>query len=159
MLAADRVDSTTGLQMAYLKKWAPRAHNDLELRMPELLPGTGSSVHGDALSIVDTLPLVDLAYLDPPYNQHRYFTNYHVWESLVRWDKPPHYGVACKRIDARDEATRSLFNGRRTMPDALASVIKRVRARVVIVSYNDESWVAPEQITSWLRDAGHEDVR
>jgi adenine-specific DNA-methyltransferase len=159
MLAADRVDSTTGLQMAFLKQWAPRAHNDLELRMPELLPGTGASVPGDALSVVDTLPPVDLAYLDPPYNQHRYFTNYHVWESLVRWDKPPHYGVACKRVDSRDEATRSPFNGRRTMPAALESVIKRVRARVVIVSYNDESWVAPEQIMSWLRDAGHDDVR
>src|SRR5690606_32674745 len=32
LLAADRVDSTTGLQMAYLKRWAPRAHDDLELR-------------------------------------------------------------------------------------------------------------------------------
>jgi len=159
MLAADRVDSTTGLQMAYLKQWAPRAHNDLELRLPELLPGNGKAVQGDALSVVTTLPFVDLAYLDPPYNQHRYFTNYHVWESLVRWDKPSHYGVACKRVDSRDDATRSPFNSRRTMPDALKSVIAGVRARVVIVSYNDESWVAPEHIMEWLRDAGHDDVR
>ena len=36
MEAADRVDSTVGLQMAYLKQWAPRAHNDLELRLPVL---------------------------------------------------------------------------------------------------------------------------
>ena len=46
----------------------------------------------------------------PPYNQHRYFTNYHVWETLVRWDAPAHYGVACKRVDARDEVTRSPYN-------------------------------------------------
>ncbi len=39
MEAADRVDSTVGLQMAYLKQWAPRAHNDLELRLPELIDG------------------------------------------------------------------------------------------------------------------------
>ena len=39
MLAADRVDSTTGLQMAYLKQWAARAYNDIELRVPELLAG------------------------------------------------------------------------------------------------------------------------
>ena len=44
----------------------------------------------------------DLAYLDPPYNQHRYFTNYHIWETLVAWDAPEHYGVACKRVDSRD---------------------------------------------------------
>ena len=46
-------------------------------------------------------------YLDPPYNQHRYFTNYHVWETLVRWDEPEHYGIACKRVDARDDAPRA----------------------------------------------------
>ena len=54
-----------------------------------------------------TLEPCDLAYLDPPYNQHRYFTNYHVWETLVAWDAPEHYGVACKRIDARDDTTKS----------------------------------------------------
>ena len=92
MLAADRVDSTTGVQMAFLKQWAPRAGNDLELRVPELLPGPGRAVRGDALDLVKTLPRTDLAYIDPPYNQHRYFTNYHIWETLVRWDAPEHYG-------------------------------------------------------------------
>jgi adenine-specific DNA-methyltransferase len=159
MLAADRVDSTTGLQMAYLKQWAPRAHNDLRLRMPELIAGSGESRRGDAVRLVSSLPAVDLAYLDPPYNQHRYFTNYHVWESLVRWDAPAHYGVACKRIDAREPASRSCFDSKKTMPCALASVISGVRAGVVIVSYNNESWVRPEQIMGWLRDAGHDDVR
>ena len=38
ILAADRVDSTTGVQMAFLKQWAARSHNQLELRLPDLLP-------------------------------------------------------------------------------------------------------------------------
>lgn len=159
MLAADRVDSTTGVQMAYLKQWAPRAHRDLELRVPELLPGPGTAIRGDALDLVDTLPRTDLAYLDPPYNQHRYFTNYHVWETLVRWDEPDHYGIACKRVDARDESTKSLFNRKREMPDALRSVISRTRADVVVVSYNDESWVSADDLMAWLSEAGHGDVR
>lgn len=158
LLAADRVDSTTGVQMAYLKQWAPRSYNELDLKMPEMLPGSGRSVRGDALELIETLPPVDLAYLDPPYNQHRYFTNYHVWETLIRWDAPEAYGVARKRIDSRDPETKSAFNSRRQMPDALASVISRVRASTVVVSYNNESWVAPETIVAALRDAGHEDV-
>jgi adenine-specific DNA-methyltransferase len=104
------------------------------------------------------LDRVDLAYVDPPYNQHRYFTNYHVWETLVRWDSPEHYGVACKRIDSRDEQTKSVFNRRREMPDALRTVITQLPAEVVVVSHNDESWVAPTEIARWLADAGHEDV-
>ncbi len=158
MLAADRVDSTTGLQMAYLKQWAARAYNDIELRSPELLAGSGSAMRGDAMTLIDVVPHVDLAYLDPPYNQHRYFTNYHVWETLVRWDAPEHYGIACKRIDARDDETHSPFNGKASMPVALRSVISRTRADVVVVSYNDESWVLPADIEQWLKDAGHADV-
>ena len=159
MLAADRVDSTTGLQMAYLKDWAPRSHQDLDLRRPELLPGPGATVAGDAMETVDRLDPVDLIYLDPPYNQHRYFTNYHIWETLVRWDEPDAYGVARKRVDCRDDSTRSVFNDRRAMPAALADLIRRARAEVVVVSYNDESWVQPDQMTAMLRDAGHEHVQ
>ena len=159
MLAADRVDSTTGMQMAYLKQWAPRAFNDLELRCPQLLPGPGTALRGDAIAVAAALPRVDLAYLDPPYNQHRYFTNYHVWETLVRWDAPEHYGVACKRVDSRHEDTKSVFNRKREMPEALRQLIRTVDAEVVVASYNDESWIDAEQITEWLAAAGHEEVR
>ena len=158
MLAADRVDSTTGVHMAYLKQWAPRAHRDLELAVPELIAGAGSAIRGDAAVVASEHPHVDLAYLDPPYNQHRYFTNYHVWETLVRWDAPQHYGVACKRVDARDDETKSVFNRKAQMPEALRAVVQAVRADVVVVSYNDESWVTPGQIEEWLRDAGHHAV-
>ena len=158
LLAADRVDSTTGVQMAYLKQWAPRAARPLELTVPALLPGPGATVLGDALHTVDRLEPVDLMYLDPPYNQHRYATNYHVWETLVRWDAPEHYGVACKRVDSRDLSRKSVFNVRRSMPDALADVISRARAEVVVVSCNDETWVGPDDVSGWLRRAGHEAV-
>src|SRR6202451_3215567 len=49
--AADRVDSTTGVQMAYVKQWAPRSANPLLLRVPELLAGPGRAIRGDALAL------------------------------------------------------------------------------------------------------------
>lgn len=159
MLAADRVDSTTGVQMAYLKQWAPRAFNDLELRIPELIPGPGRSLVSDASSAVETLDPVDLMYLDPPYNQHRYFTNYHIWETLTRWDSPEPYGVAQKRIDSRDEATKSVFNKKREMPPAFAKVLSSARASTLLVSYNDESWITADEMMHTLRSCGYEDVR
>jgi len=158
LIAADRVDSTTGLQMAYLKQWSPRSERELELTVPELLPGPGHTVRGDAMTSIDDLDRVDLMYLDPPYNQHRYFTNYHIWETLVRGDEPEHYGIACKRIDARDDHTRSVFNRKQSMPAALADLIGRARADLLVVSYNDESWITPEEMTTALRGAGHECV-
>jgi adenine-specific DNA-methyltransferase len=103
---------------------------------------------------VPTLPEVDLAYLDPPYNQHRYFTNYHVWETLMAWDAPLHYGVACKRLDARDASTRSVFNSRRDAPEALARLIRGVRAGAVIVSASNEGWVTPGDLLDMGAERG-----
>ncbi|HVA06997.1 MAG TPA: DNA adenine methylase [Acidimicrobiales bacterium] len=140
--AADRVDSTTGVQMAYVKQWAPRSARPLELRVPELLAGDGVALRGDALELAGEVGPVDLAYLDPPYNQHRYFTNYHVWETLVAWDAPPAYGVARKRLDSRDPSTHSAFNSKRTMPDALRRVVRSVDCALLVLSYNDEAWLS-----------------
>ena len=156
LLAADKVDSTAGLQMAYIKQWAPRSYKPLELVAPELLPGSGRFELGDATELAGGLGRFDLAYLDPPYNQHRYFTNYHVWETIVAWDHPEHYGVACKRIDARHDDTKSVFNRKRQMPDALRRTIAAVDAEVVVVSYNDESWVTLDELREMC--AVHGDV-
>ncbi len=158
MEAADRVDSTTGVQMAYLKKWAPRSYNQLELRLPELIPGQGQALQGDALKLVDQVPDVDLAYLDPPYNQHRYFTNYHIWETLVRWDAPEAYGVARKRVDARGDQHRSVFNSKRTMAQSFFSLLGRVRAKTIVVSYNDEAWISEDEMINAIYQAGFAQV-
>jgi len=146
LLAADRVDSTTGLQMAYLKQWSERSYRPLNLVAPDLIPGSGRMLRGDALELADALPPVDFAYLDPPYNQHRYFTNYHVWETLVRWDAPQTYGVANKRIDSRDDTTKSAFNSRRQMPQALRALIAMLDCEMLVLSYNNESWLTRDEL-------------
>jgi adenine-specific DNA-methyltransferase len=158
LLAADRVDSTTGLQMAYLKQWSPRSYHPLQLRVPDLLPGPGLACHGDALDLIDRLPEVEVAYLDPPYNQHRYFGNYHVWETLVAWDAPEHYGVACKRVDVRDPGTSSVFNRRREAPGALERVVRSVRAEVVVISGSDEGWVTLDDLADMAGGRGAVEV-
>jgi len=151
MEAADRVDSTVGVQMAYLKKWAPRSHQPLRLRLPDLLPGAGSASCLEALEAARGQE-VDLAYLDPPYNQHSYLGNYHVWESLVRWDKPEVYGVAMKRIDVRDRG--SGFNRRGGIEPALRAVVAAVRARWLLVSFSDEGYLAPDLVETILGGRG-----
>ena len=155
MEAADRVDSTTGVQMAYLKRWAPRAHKDLELRLPDLQPraaaGKGRAHRLEAADAAAALD-ADVAYLDPPYNQHSYLGNYHVWESLVLWDKPEVYGTACKRVDCRER--RSPFNSRRECLAIFRRVVEAARAPVLVVSFSDEGFLAREEIEALLRARG-----
>jgi adenine-specific DNA-methyltransferase len=151
MEAADRVDSTVGLQMAYLKQWAPRSYQPLRLRVPALLEGEGGASCLDAREAAGQVT-ADLAYLDPPYNQHSYLGNYHVWESLVRWDKPEVYGVAMKRTDVRTRA--SAFNRRGQHAAALREVLETLRARWLVVSFSDEGFLALDDLRALLGERG-----
>lgn len=155
MEAADRVDSTVGLQMAYLKQWASRSFNDLELRVPKLLPksphGSGTAFQGDAMETIQQIA-ADLVYVDPPYNQHSYLGNYHIWETLVRWDKPSHYGVACKREDVRSR--KSSFNKKQTIAESFQKILVCADCRYVLVSFNDEGFLTREEISSLMLQNG-----
>jgi adenine-specific DNA-methyltransferase len=157
--AADRVDSTAGLQMAYMKRWAPRALNPLSLRLPAMLPcpaaGTCAAFCGEAEQVAATLDC-DLAYLDPPYNQHSYLRNYHVWETLVRWDQPEVYGVANKRADCRTRI--SAFNSRPGIGPALARTIGALRCPTLVVSFSDEGYLSRAALEAMLAPRGHVQV-
>jgi adenine-specific DNA-methyltransferase len=152
MEAADRVDSTTGVQMAYLKQWATRAFNDLELRVPAILPGRGEALRLDAVEAASQVE-ADIAYIDPPYNQHSYMGNYHVWESLVRWDKPETYGVANKRTQCKEY--KSDFNSKRRIRQGLEAVLEALRSKHLLVSFNNEGHVDREEMIALLSDKGH----
>lgn len=152
MEAADRVDSTTGIQMAYLKNWAPRAHNDLELRVPAMLPaskfGKSKAMQLEAIDAVHQMN-VDLMYLDPPYNQHSYLANYHVWESLVLWDKPEVYGVANKRVDVRER--KSTFNSKREFSESFQDLLSNIRSAISVISFNNEGYISRLEMEDLLR--------
>jgi adenine-specific DNA-methyltransferase len=151
--AADRVDSTTGLQMAYLKSWAPRSYNDLRLRLPEPVAGPAGTVSRLDANLLAPALEVDLVYIDPPYNQHSFFSNYHVWETLVRWDAPEGYGVANKRVDCRER--RSRYNSKREAPAALGELLGALRVPWVLVSVSDEGFHDATEIAEQLAAFGH----
>ncbi len=152
LLGADRVDSTTGVQMAYLKRWAPRALRPLELPTPTLIPGPGGVSRTDAAECARRLGPVDLAYLDPPYNQHSYLGNYHVWETLLRGDEPEAYGKARKRVDCRTR--KSPWNSTRRIRGALDELLEAVDARWLLVSFNDEGALTTREIHERLATRG-----
>ena len=155
MEAADRVDSTTGIQMAYLKSWAPRAYNDLELRVPKQLPRVAwGKCEAHCLEAQEASSALsgDLAYIDPPYNQHTYIGNYHIWESLVRWDKPDVYGVACKRVDCR--TVKSAFNSRRRAQGAFRQFLGSLKCRFLVVSFSDEGFIERKVMEPILAEYG-----
>ncbi len=151
--AADRVDSTTGLQMAYLKAWAPRSYKELALRLPEPVAGPAGTVSRLDANVLAPQLDVDLVYVDPPYNQHSFFSNYHVWETLVRWDAPDTYGVAMKRLDCRER--RSAYNSKRAAPAAFAELLAAIPARWLLVSVSNEGFHDVSELGCLLGELGY----
>ena len=155
MEAADRVDSTTGVQMAYLKSWAPRAGNRLKMRVPDLLPraraGAGRAFELDALEAAQTIE-ADAVYIDPPYNQHKYLGNYHIWETLVRWDEPEAYGTAMKRIDCRTRS--SDFNSKPRIHAAMGAILTALETPNLVVSFSNEGYISREEMVEILATKG-----
>ena len=146
--AADRVDSTCGVQMAYLKHWSKRSFNPLSLRVPSL----GLTGSGTASNMLDTECLktytADLTYLDPPYNQHSYLGNYHIWETLVKWDAPEVYGKARKRVDTKTH--KSLWNSSKYALTAFKQVVELLKSKYVVMSFNSTGYLSKQQIEDTL---------
>jgi len=150
LLACDRVTSTTGIQMAYLKGWSSRSYNRLELRIPDIHSKqiAGIVTRKDATEVRDD---TDLVYADPPYNSHSYLGNYHIWESLVRWDKPEVYGIGCKRVDVKER--KSVFNSKATFTASLETIVKNSShtSKGLLLSFNNEGFLNREEIETILR--------
>lgn len=155
MEAADRVDSTCGIQMAYLKSLAKRAENDIQLRMPKVLPmaknGAAQAFCLEAIAAAEAID-ADVSYLDPPYNQHSYRGNYHIWETLVLWDKPELYGIAQKRIDCKEK--RSDFNSKVKFMTVFAQLIDAIKSKVMVISFNNEGFVTRKDMQELLGARG-----
>lgn len=156
MEAADRVDSTCGVQMAYLKRYAKRSYNDLTLRVPDMVDNVAGNSYQtyqmDSNQLVKQMDKVDVMYIDPPYNQHSYLGNYHVWESLCIWDKSEHYGVACKRIDTK--VKKSDYNMKTKAIAAMDNLISNIKCDRAIVSFNNEGFISKTEMESLLKKYG-----
>ncbi len=119
--------------------------------LPRANNGKGAAHEGDVFQALEHLE-ADIAYIDPPYNQHSYLGNYHVWETLALWDKPEVYGIACKRVDCRER--QSIFNSRPRFAEALRRVIAEVKAPILIVSFNNEGFLKREEIEEMMGTRG-----
>ena len=158
IFALDKVDSSVGVQQAYLKNWAARASNPLELQDLPFPDGpVGTHTVSDAL--VAMYPAATIAYLDPPYSAHSYSTYYHIWDSIVRWDQPAVGLKTNRRIDRvsgsdeQDESMISAWNSKRTALEAFLMLVSRLPVQYVVISYNDESLVPLDILVDNLKAA------
>jgi adenine-specific DNA-methyltransferase len=158
----DKVDNTVGIQQAYLKKWCSRSYNDLPLKLPTVItiqnPPKSKHYVGNCLSI--KYEPADLAYIDPPYSSHTYFSYYHIWDSIARWDKPEVGLKTNRRIDRvtsadeYDEEMSSPWNSKIHALEAFNKLFTRLPVKYLLVSYSNESLVPINDLIALARKHG-----
>ena len=131
----------------------PRIRGSIRLAPPLLGDGECDCrvVQGDANAIARELRGLDLAYLDPPYNQHPYGSNYFMLNLIVNYRRPERISrVSGIPPDWR----RSGYNVRSRAAELLGDLVRRVDAGFLLVSFNDEGFVSPRDIRSLLAKEG-----
>jgi len=116
----------------------------------------------DVNSLLDEIEC-DIAYLDPPYNQHQYGANYHLLNTVALWDKPrigsrfearhADNGKSAIRKDWRSER-RSLYCYRNSAPAAFSQLVAGIKARFILVSYSTDGIIPFDDLLGILADRG-----
>jgi len=105
----------------------------------------------DANLLVSDVGGFDVAYFDPPYNQHPYGSNYFMLNLLVNYEEP---GEISRVSGIPTSWRRSDYNVRSKALPKLRELISTVDARFVILSFNDEGFVSPSEIREALTEVG-----
>lgn len=106
---------------------------------------------GDSYDIADAVDEVDLAYLDPPYNQHPYGSNYFMLNLIAEYRRPEKISrVSGIPVDWN----RSSYNKRRKAHSAFSSLVAKLKAKFILVSFNSEGYISLKEMMDILSENG-----
>ena len=144
-----------GVFAAFQKKWDPRALKPFTLRTIELCIGgkNNKAYNIDSLSLLETVS-ADVFYVDPPYNERQYAPNYHVLETIAKYDNPVLRGVTGMR-EYSDQ--KSDFCNKEKAEKCLEKILSKARCSTIILSYNSEGLLKKEEILTKMSDFGSVD--
>lgn len=144
--------NVAGVYAAYQKKWDPRAVKRLVLRPIKLLGNSKRNVvsNVDGMSLINEID-VDILYLDPPYNERQYLPNYHLIETIARYDNPQIHGATGMR-DYNGQKS-SFCNARTALAD-LETIASTAKFKWLVMSYNSEGIMPQDDILSMLSKYG-----
>ena len=109
----------------------------------------------DANSAARRVRDLDLAYIDPPYNQHPYGSNYFMLNLLVRYERPERIS----RVSGIPEGwRRSGYNVRARSLPLMRDLLHALDARFLLVSFNDEGFIATDEMLGLLGEIGRVEV-
>lgn len=150
--AVPYVSNITGTYGAYLKYWDKRTYNRLSL---EEIKIEHSEVQCHCYNM-DSMEMArqiesDLVYMDPPYNSRQYLPNYHVLETIAKYDYPVIKGVTGQR---EDPEKISDYCKKRKAKEAFRNLLNTLNCKYLLLSYNNEGLLTTDEMITLFQEAG-----
>ena len=141
-----------GVYAAFHKTWDARALKPFTLRTIQFFDNQKKNIvyNADSMELLDKIN-VDILYLDPPYNERQYAPNYHVLETIAKYDEPKINGVTGMR-DYENQKSR--FCNASTALEDLNKIAKFATCKFLVMSYNSEGIMPSEKIIATLEKYG-----
>lgn len=150
--AVPYVANITGTYAAYLKYWDARTYKTLTLE-PLLLVPSNKKCRSFNLPAEELAKQIrtDVAYLDPPYNGREYLPNYHILETIARYDYPEIRGITGMRTQ---NDAKSDFCRKATVAYAFQNLLQNLNCKYILISYNTEGLLSTEQLVDIVKANG-----
>ncbi|MDT3693774.1 MAG: DNA adenine methylase [Mucispirillum sp.] len=147
----DKVANTASVYGAFLKHIKSSAQKPLVLELLPQINGVVGKVYN--MNINELIYHIDgdVLYLDPPYNTRQYSANYHVLETIARYDYPELFGKSGLRDYSQQ---KSAYCSKRTVEDVFDDLVKNAKFKYIFVSYNNEGLMSLDIIKKIMEKYG-----
>lgn len=147
--------NVSGVYSAFQKSWDKRALKPFNLKPIKFYSSDFENkvFNVNSMDLIDAVK-ADILYLDPPYNSRQYAPNYHLLETIARYDNPQIYGVTGMRN--YDNQKSDFCNAKKAIK-SLDFIAKRGHYKFLLLSYNSEGIMSKADILDTLAKYGKVD--
>ena len=150
--AIDKCANTASVYGAFLKKIKKTASNRMSIQPANLyLNDKEHYVYNKDINQIIEEVEGDILYLDPPYNHRQYATNYHVLETIAKYDNPELHGKTGLR---EYQQQKSLYCSKAKVKKVFAELIKKCNFKYIFLSYNNEGLMSLDDIREIMTGRG-----
>ena len=148
----DKHANTASVYGAFLKKLKASAQKTFELIPAKLIINEQDHLvyNSDANQLIKTIH-PDILYLDPPYNERQYASNYHLLETIAKYDNPEIKGKTGLRNYSNQ---KSEYCSKSSVKKAFSDLIQNANCKYIFLSYNNEGLLSLDDIQEIMSKKG-----
>lgn len=142
--ATDKVANTASVYWAFLKQLKKSALKPLFLKPVDLfINDHNHDIFNEDINSLITKTNHDVVYLDPPYNERQYSANYHILETIAKYDNPE---IRWKTWLRDYSKQKSRYCQKQEVLKSFNDLVQNINAKYIFLSYNDEWLMSLDEI-------------